>query len=72
MKIRTLYPGATDRALTQSLKTLAAAGLVERSVEDTYPPTVLYRVSGDALRLLPHLASLAGALIVYTSRHRSG
>ena len=61
-EIRALCPAVTDRALTQSLKTLAATGLVERSVEDTYPPTVSYRVSADARRLLPHLESLTEAL----------
>lgn len=71
-EIRALCPGVTDRALTQSLKTLASGGLLERSVEDTYPPTVLYRVSDDARRLLAHLASLAEALLVCNNPYRSG
>lgn len=61
-EIRALCPGVTDRALTQSLKALAVAGLVERSVEDTYPPTVRYRVSNDGRRLLQSLTSLSEAL----------
>ena len=63
-EIRSLCPAVTDRALTQSLKALAVSGLVERSVEDTYPPTVSYRVARDARRLLPDLASLSEALLV--------
>ena len=66
MKIRTLCPGVTDRALTQSLKTLAAGGLVERTVEDTYPPTVSYRVAGDARRLIPCLGLLGDSILSAT------
>lgn len=61
-EIRSLCPGVTDRVLTQALKGLSAGGLVERSVEDTYPPTVSYCVSGDARRLLPDLILLASRL----------
>lgn len=63
-EIRSLCPGVTDRTLTKALRALASAGLVERSVEDTYPPTVSYCASGDARRLVPHLAELAKALTV--------
>jgi DNA-binding HxlR family transcriptional regulator len=35
-------PGVTPRALTLALKDLQAAGLVERRVEDAYPPRAVY------------------------------
>lgn len=54
-------PRATARALTLALKDLQAAGLVERRVEEGYPPRPRYRLSRAALRLRPALAALARA-----------
>jgi DNA-binding HxlR family transcriptional regulator len=46
--------GATDRALVMCLKPLVAHGLVVRTVEDSYPPSVAYSLSpaGESLALV--------------------
>ncbi len=41
----------TARALALTLKDLQAAGLVERRIEDAYPPTPVYAPTADARRL---------------------
>jgi DNA-binding HxlR family transcriptional regulator len=54
--------GATDRALVMCLKPLVTHGLVRRTVEDTFPPSVTYALTptGDSLvRPLVQLAKIA-------------
>lgn len=54
-ELREMLPGVTPRALTLALKELQAAGLVEREVEMTFPPSTAYRLSPRAETLLPPL-----------------
>jgi len=54
-------PRATARALTLALKDLHSAGLIERHVEQGYPPRPRYRLSPAAARLRPALTTLARA-----------
>ena len=49
----------TGRALALALKDLAAAGLVERTVTEDYPPGTVYRLTPRARPLLPILRRLA-------------
>jgi DNA-binding HxlR family transcriptional regulator len=49
----------TPRALSNSLRSMSEAGLVERGVEEAYPPRSVYRLSRTGL-----LAANAVALIV--------
>jgi DNA-binding HxlR family transcriptional regulator len=49
--LRAALPGVTPRALALALKDLQAAGLVERRVEETYPPTTLYVATTGGRRL---------------------
>jgi DNA-binding HxlR family transcriptional regulator len=58
-ELRELLPGVTARALTLALKDLVAAGLVERTVTDGFPPSTLYRLTPTADSLLVPLAQLA-------------
>jgi DNA-binding HxlR family transcriptional regulator len=37
--------GITDKVLSKELKTLEANQLIERTVYDTFPPTVLYTIT---------------------------
>jgi DNA-binding HxlR family transcriptional regulator len=50
-ELRAQLPGITGRALAIALKELGAAGLVERRVEDAYPPTAVYAASAAGRRL---------------------
>ena len=50
-ELRAELPGVTPRALALALKYLQWAGLVERRVEDAYPPTALYAATSDGRRL---------------------
>jgi DNA-binding HxlR family transcriptional regulator len=50
-ELRSRLPGVTARALAIALKDLRAAGLVERRVEDAYPPTAVYAATADGRRL---------------------
>jgi DNA-binding HxlR family transcriptional regulator len=45
---RLLAP-ATPRALSQGLKALAANDLVDREVEEGFPPTSRYRLTGKGV-----------------------
>jgi len=60
--LKTDLPGATPRALSLGLASLAAAGLVKRDVIDSSPPAVLYAVTRPARPILPPLEELATAL----------
>ena len=47
-EIGTALPDASPRALTLALKDLRAAGLVQRTVTDDYPPSVVYQLTPEA------------------------
>jgi DNA-binding HxlR family transcriptional regulator len=55
-ELRDTLPGVTPRALALALKDLQGAGLVDRQVEDAYPPTTLYLPTPAARRLRRILA----------------
>ncbi|HPO91843.1 MAG TPA: winged helix-turn-helix transcriptional regulator [Phycisphaerales bacterium] len=57
-QVADLLAGATDRAVSMALKDLAAAGVVERRVEDAFPPATVYRASKAGRLLVPALADL--------------
>ena len=50
-ELRVSVPGVTPRALALALKDLQAAELVERRVEDAYPPRTLYTPTPQGRRL---------------------
>ena len=50
-ELRAALPGVTPRSLALALKDLRAAGLVERRVEDAYPPTAVYAATPRAREL---------------------
>jgi DNA-binding HxlR family transcriptional regulator len=54
-------PGITARALALALKDLALAGMVERIVEDGYPPSPVYVLSAKGQRFFPALDELCRA-----------
>jgi DNA-binding HxlR family transcriptional regulator len=55
-ELRTDVPGVTPRALALALKDLQSAGLVERRVEDAYPPRTMYTPTKQGRRLQRILA----------------
>ena len=50
-ELRASVPGVTPRALALALKDLQAAELVERRIEDAYPPRALYVPTAQGRRL---------------------
>ena len=50
-ELRVSVPGVTPRALALALKDLQAAELVERRIEDAYPPRTLYSPTPQGRRL---------------------
>jgi DNA-binding HxlR family transcriptional regulator len=50
-ELRAALPTVTPRALALALKDLQAAGLVERRIEDAYPPIALYAATSEGRRL---------------------
>jgi DNA-binding HxlR family transcriptional regulator len=58
LDLRKSLPQITPRALTQALKDLQAACLLERIVQETYPPRVSYKLSAQGRTLLPLLEEL--------------
>lgn len=56
-QISEALPGATDRALAQTLKQVQAAGLIRRVVHDAYPPIVEYGLAPRARKLAEILRS---------------
>jgi DNA-binding HxlR family transcriptional regulator len=50
-ELRVSLPGVTPRALALALKDLRSAGLIERRVEDAYPPTAIYAATARARKL---------------------
>ncbi|MGH3104622.1 MAG: winged helix-turn-helix transcriptional regulator [Gaiellaceae bacterium] len=59
-ELQAALPGITGRALAFALKDLVAAGLVERTVTEDYPPATVYRITERARPLRPILRRLAG------------
>jgi DNA-binding HxlR family transcriptional regulator len=57
-ELRAALPEITARALTLALKDLVAAGLVERTVTDGFPPSTFYRLTPAARPLLAPLYRL--------------
>ena len=57
-ELKVVLSGCTARALTQTLKDLQGAGLVERMVSDEYPPATYYRLTARGRRLVPLLYEL--------------
>jgi DNA-binding HxlR family transcriptional regulator len=55
-ELRAAIPGVTPRALALALKDLQAANLVERRIEDAYPPRTLYTPTPEGRRLQRILA----------------
>ena len=55
-ELRSALPSVTPRALALALKDLQAAGLVERRIEDAYPPTAVYVPTQPARKLQRILA----------------
>lgn len=49
--LRAAVPGVTPRALALALKDLQAAELVERRIENSYPPRALYAPTAQGRRL---------------------
>lgn len=58
-EIRLQIPGITDMMLSQSLRGLAAAGLVERRQYQEIPPKVEYCITPGGLELMPALELIA-------------
>jgi len=56
-ELRAALPGVTPRSLALALKDLQAAGLVERRIEDAYPPTAVYAPTARARELSGIFAS---------------
>jgi DNA-binding HxlR family transcriptional regulator len=52
-------PGISKKMLTQSLRHLEAAGLVDRTVYAVVPPKTEYRLTELGLSLLPAIRALA-------------
>src|ERR1700743_3047569 len=59
-EIRRALGTITDSVLSDRLPELGAAGLVQRSVTDSRPPSVSYGLTDSGSALLPVLAQLAG------------
>lgn len=56
--LKAALPGVTPRALTVALKALASAGLIDRDVEEGYPPQVIYRATSKGHLLAKRLGGL--------------
>lgn len=60
-QLRDDLPAISPRALAMALKSLAAAGLVERHVIDSFPPTASYRLAAPAAAVTRPLRRLQAA-----------
>ena len=58
---RSALPGITARALAIALKDLQAAGLIERTIDQGYPPAPLYVLSDLGRQFFPPLDDLCSA-----------
>lgn len=61
-ELKSLLPGVTSRALATTLKELEAQGLIERRIDDEYPPRPSYRLADGTARIVEALSSVAKAL----------
>ena len=61
-ELKERLPEVTPRALTQALKDLQSAGLVDRLVQETYPPTARYRLTSRGQKLCSLLKKFADVL----------
>jgi DNA-binding HxlR family transcriptional regulator len=59
-ELRRSIGAITDSVLSDRLSELARAGLVERTVTDTRPPGVSYRLTESGSAIKPILSQLAG------------
>jgi DNA-binding HxlR family transcriptional regulator len=57
-ELRRLMPDVSEKMLTQRLRELVEAGLVERTEHPGAPPAVSYRLSDEATELKPVLQAL--------------
>jgi DNA-binding HxlR family transcriptional regulator len=57
----------SQRMLTVTLRSLEADGLVSRTIHAEVPPRVEYALTASGESLMPHLNSLVGWAIEYTS-----
>lgn len=60
-EIREAMPEATPRAIAAALKTLQKARLIDRRIEDSYPPTPIYEPALRVQRLADLLETLVRA-----------
>lgn len=67
-ELRQRVPGITDMMLSQSLRELTAAGLVERRQYQEIPPKVEYCMTSEAAGLVPALETLS----VWTDKTKKG
>jgi DNA-binding HxlR family transcriptional regulator len=67
--IRRILSGITQKMLTQQLRELEKAGLVNRKVYPVVPPKVEYSLTEQALGLFPALDSLSEWGREYAVRH---
>jgi DNA-binding HxlR family transcriptional regulator len=58
-EIKNDIPNITDMMLSQSLRELAASGLVERQQFQEIPPRVEYKITSSGMELLPAITQLA-------------
>ena len=58
---KTALPGITARALAIALKDLQAAGLIDRTIDEGYPPAPLYVLSPLGQEFFPPLDELCSA-----------
>jgi DNA-binding HxlR family transcriptional regulator len=61
-ELKALLPNVTPRALANVLKELADAGLVERTVHDSFPPHTSYRSTARGSRIGTDARRLAASL----------
>ncbi|MEV6430153.1 helix-turn-helix domain-containing protein [Nocardia sp. NPDC051463] len=57
-ELRRLMPSTSEKMLVQQLRELEADNLVERTVFDTVPPQVEYRLTEEGWTLVPVLTAL--------------
>ena len=60
-ELKGMLPGITARALALALKDLQGAGLVNRVVEDGYPPAAAYSLTKAGRGLFPAMDAIARA-----------
>lgn len=63
-----MIEGISEKMLAQTLRTLAADGLVVRDVEQVVPPRVSYRLSAAGAEATTHLLPLLDWLTDYSAR----